>query len=143
MAIGQLIDACIEVFADHESAILDGSFDQALADLSRYSNSLREISRVSVERIYHARHVVEIEASGHQILPGLLEEFTEAGASMLSGNSSRKHKNLSLLLPREIASGIKPGIEPYDTLRTIIDFVSGMTDRHELYFNRKMKGISL
>src|SRR5690606_17796994 len=102
MAIGQLIDACIEVFADHESAILDGSFDQALADLSRYSNSLREISRVSVERIYHARHVVEIEASGHQILPGLLEEFTEAGASMLSGNSSRKHKNLSLLLPREI-----------------------------------------
>jgi len=143
MAIGQLIDACIEVFADHESAILDGSFDQALADLSRYSNSLREISRVSVERIYHARHVVEIEASGHQILPGLLEEFTEAGASMLSGNSSRKHKNLSLLLPREIASGIKPGIEPYDMLRTIIDFVSGMTDRHALSLYRKIKGISL
>lgn len=143
MAIGQLIDACIEVFADHESAILDGSFDQALADLSRYSNSLREIRRVSVERIYHARHVVEIEASGHQILPGLLEEFTEAGASMLSGNSSRKHKNLSLLLPREIASGIKPGIEPYDMLRTIIDFVSGMTDRHALSLYRKIKGISL
>jgi dGTPase len=88
--------------------------------------------------------VVEIEASGHQILPGLLEEFTQTGLHLMRGQASRKYHNLSLLLPGEIASSIRSGPnDVYDMLRDIIDFISGLTDRHALSLYRKIKGISL
>ena len=88
--------------------------------------------------------MVEIEASGHQILPGLLEEFTAAGYHLIHNIPSRKYTNLRLLLPAEIASSIaaKPG-DVYHMLRHVIDFISGLTDRHALSLYRKIKGISL
>lgn len=144
MAIGEIIEATTEVFLAREQELLDGKFDQALTDLCVFHDPLREISRVSIERIYHAKHVVEIEASGHQILPGLLEEFTETGMHLIEKKQSRKYKNLSLILPVEIASSIaaKPG-DYYHMLRCMIDFISGLTDRHALSLYRKIKGISL
>ena len=144
LAIGELIDACIEVFLSHEKGLLDGSFDQALTDLCVFHDSLSQISKVSIARIYHAKHVVEIEASGHQILPGLLEEFTEAGVHIISNKHSRKYNNLRLLLPPDIASSIsaRPA-DVYQMLRSVTDFISGLTDRHALSLYRRIKGISL
>ncbi len=144
LAIGELIEAVTEVFLAHETEILKGTFDQALTDLSLFSPTLKEISKVSIGKIYHARHVVEIEAAGHQILPGLLEEFSKAGTHLLLNQPSRKYNNLRLLLPGEIATSIaaRPG-NYYHMLRNIIDFVSGLTDRHALSLYRKIKGISL
>ena len=144
MAIGELIDASTEVFLSHEEALLDGTFDQALTDLCVFRDALRQISKVSVQKIYHAKHVVEIEATGHQVLPGLMEEFTQTGLHIIQGKHSRKYNNLRLLLPFDIAQSIgeKPG-NIYDMLRSITDFVSGLTDRHALSLYRKIKGISL
>jgi dGTPase len=144
MAIGELIDASTEVFLSHDKDLLEGSFDQALTDLCIYRDSLKNISQVSVEKIYHARTVVEIEASGHQILPGLLEEFTQTGMHVMAGKVSRKYGNLLLLLPSEMVSSIKSRPDDcYHMLRSIIDFTSGLTDRHALSLYRKIKGISL
>lgn len=144
MAIGELIEATTEIFLAHENKILDGSFDHALTELCDFQDSLRKISDASIEKIYHAKHVVEIEASGHQVLPGLLEEFTQTGVHLISRKISRKYGNLLLLLPPEMISLIQ--VKPDDTyhmLRCIIDFVSGLTDRHALSLYRKIKGISL
>jgi dGTPase len=74
----------------------------------------------------------------------LLEEFTQAGIHLMQGKASRKYNNLSLLLPPETASTIK--VQPdniYRMLREVIDFISGLTDRHALSLYRKIKGISL
>lgn len=142
LAIGELIEASAEVFLSHEEGLLNGSFDRALTDLCAYQGTLKEISNVSIEKIYHAKHVVEIEASGHQVLPGLLEEFTETGVHLIRERSSRKYNNLRLLLPIEIVTAIKARSgEPYQMLRGIIDFISGLTDRHALSLYRKIKGI--
>lgn len=144
MAIGELIEASTEVFLSEEEHLLDGSFDQALTDLCIFRDALMKITEVSVEKIYHAKHVVEIEASGHQVLPGLLEEFTQTGLHIIHGKASRKYNNLRLMLPVDIASAIEAGPgEPYGMLRSIIDFVSGLTDRHALSLYRKIKGMSL
>ena len=144
MAIGELIEASTEVFLSHEEGLLAGTFDQAITDLCQFRDALKEISRVSIEKIYHAKHVVEIEASGHQILPGLLEEFTQAGVHLMEGKASRKYNNLRLLLPADIVASMKMKTDdPYHMLRNIIDFVSGLTDRHALVLYRKIKGISL
>ena len=144
LAIGELIEASTEVFLSNEEALLRGTFDQALTDLCVFAGALNEISKVSVKKIYHAKHVVEIEAAGHQVLPGLLEEFTETGLRIVRGQRSRKYDNLRLLLPLEIAQSIEgqPG-SVYHMLRCITDFVSGLTDRHALSLYRKIKGISL
>jgi dGTPase len=144
LAIGELIDACTEVFLSQEQAMLDGTFDQALTDLCVFSESLTQISKLSIEKIYHAKHVVEIEASGHQVLPGLLEEFAETGMHIIGQKHSRKYNNLRLLLPLDLAASIesKPG-DVYHMLRNVIDFISGLTDRHALSLYRKVKGISL
>ena len=84
LAIGDLMDECSTLFLDEEAAILSGNFDQALADHCPSKSGLKEIIKVSIERIYQARQVVEIEAAGHEVLPGLLEEFTTAGEYLMS-----------------------------------------------------------
>jgi len=144
LAIGDLMDECATLFLDHEEDILNGTFDKALADECFSENALKAIINVSSEKIYRARKVVEIEAAGHEILPGLLEEFIKAGISVLENKTSRKYSNLSKLLPVETEHDIK--LNPtnhYLMLRHIIDFISGLTDRHALSLYRKIKGISL
>lgn len=144
MSIGELIDSCTDVFLAHEREILDGSFDQALTDLCEFRDALKTISDVSIQKIYRAKHVVQIEASGHQVLPGLLEEFCRTGEHLLSKGRSRKYDNLKLLLPEEIVSSINNQPDSYyHMLRNILDFVSGLTDKHALSLFRKIKGMSL
>lgn len=143
MAIGELIDACTSVFLDNEPGILSGDFDSALTDLGPHREALKVISKQSVEKIYRARQVVEIEAAGHEVLPGLLDEFLTAGAGIKSGTPSRKYQNLALLLPFEIRQGVLQSTDRYGVYRQIIDFVSGLTDKHALNLYRKIKGMQL
>jgi len=144
MAIGELIEAVTQVFLDHEQSMLDGEFDQALMDLCEFSKSIRTIGEVSSKKIYHARNVVEIEAAGHEVLPGLLHEFIQAAIQLAHGGRSRKYQNLGMLLPEETRGEIlKHPDNPYHLLRQCIDFISGMTDRHAISMYRKIKGISL
>jgi len=144
LAIGELIEACTTIFLDHEQAIVDGEFDQALTELCEFKNALKKISEVSIQKIYRARQVVEIEAAGHEVLPGLLLEFTQAGVHLMQNVKSRKYQNLILLLPEEIHEAIlQAPNDYYSMLRYTIDFISGLTDRHALSLYRKIKGISL
>jgi len=143
LAIGDLMDECSSLFLDYEHGILDGKFDQALADNCPSKQGLKEIIKVSVEKIYRARQVVEIEAAGHEVLPGLLEEFTKAGFYLMNNTKSRKYNNLQQLLPSDIRLAIQSNPTVYNMLRQILDFVSGLTDRHALSLYRKIKGISI
>jgi len=144
LAIGDLMDECATLFLDHDGDILRGKFDQALADHCISKNGLKEIITVSVERIYHAREVVEIEATGHEVLPGLLSEFTTAGLYLMNNEKSRKYQNLQLLIPEENRAAILNNSgNTYEMLRQVLDFISGLTDRHALSLYRKIKGISL
>ncbi len=144
LAIADLMDECSALFLDHEKDILNGSFDQALCDECPANDSLKQIIKISIEKIYRARSVVEIEAAGHEVIPGLLDEFTQAGVHMMEQKISRKYGNLQKLLPAEITANVKsnPG-NYYLMLRDIVDFISGMTDRHAISLYRKIKGMSL
>ncbi len=144
MTINELIEACIKIFLDHENEMLEGKFDQALTDLGSFKDALKKISEISVKKIYRARNVVEIEASGHEVLPGLLQEFTQASVHFAQKLKSKKYQNLALLLPEETRSALlQHSDNTYLLLRQTIDFVSGLTDRHALSLYRKIKGISL
>ncbi|MEQ8574832.1 MAG: dGTPase, partial [Fulvivirga sp.] len=84
-------------------------------------------------------------AAGFEVLPGLLEAFTQASVD-LSQNDKASIKNQSLLrlMPPEAILDIKQNKgNSYSVLMSCIDFVSGMTDRHAISLFRKIKGISL
>lgn len=143
LAIGDLMNECAALFLDHENDILNGTFDTALGDVCPSRKALSQIIDISVEKIYRSRKVVEIEAAGHEVLPGLLEEFTKVGVHMIENKSSRKYSNLQKLLPVEIETAIVPAGDYYTMLRNVIDFVSGLTDRHAISLYRKIKGMTL
>ena len=142
MSIGELIDACTTIFLANEKEIIAGKFDHALIDLCEFKGALKKISEVSIQKIYRARQVVEIEASGHEVLPGLLREFVTAAGLLGKKEQSRKYSNLGLLFPTEISKAIEQSQTEYGVLRYVIDFISGLTDRHALSLYRKIKGIS-
>ena len=144
LVIGKLVDECTALFLDQEQAILNGTFDFALTDVCNSKKALDNISKVSIEKIYHSKNVVEIEASGHEVLPGLLQEFILAGFHLIDKGQSRKYENLSLLFPEEVRWAIlQDPSNTYSVLRQVIDFVSGLTDRHALSLFRRIKGIAL
>jgi dGTPase len=144
LAIGDLMQECSSLFLENETSVLDGTFDQALADHCASKDGLKQIIKVSVDSIYRARQVVEIEAAGHEVLPGLLNEFAQAGHHLLLKKKSGKYNNLQLLIPPDIRGYIgQSDASVYTMLRAILDFVSGLTDRHALGLYRKIKGISL
>ena len=145
MTIGLLIDQCAESFLDNEMAILEGEFDTALTDRIKASNALNEISVLSIDKIYRSRVVTEIEAAGFEVLPGLLHEFAAAAWSRnFNANHSQKHKAILRLLPADtMADIISAGDNTYYILRAVLDFVSGLTDKHALNMYRQIKGTSL
>jgi len=144
LTINKLVDECTSLFLDEEKNILEGKFDFALTDMISSKDALNAISKISREKIYRAKSVVEIEASGHAVLPGLLEEFVTLGQFLQKGKLSRKHENLFYLLPDEIQFELTQQKDnTYQMLRTVVDFVSGLTDRHALSLYRRVKGVSL
>lgn len=146
VSISILIDQCAEVFLDHEQEILSGNFDQALTDYISSKDVLKEIIDISIKKLYRSRMVLEIEAGGFEVLGGLLEAFTGASFNRITqGNqTSKKHLSVFALLPDDIKKSIESGEGSiYYMLRQILDFVSGLTDRHAVGLYRKLKGISL
>lgn len=143
LVIGKLVDECTAIFLEEEQNILNGKFDFALTDVCPSKAALEDITKISIEKIYRSRNVVEIEASGHEVLPGLLSEFITTGFHLINKNHSRKYSNLALLLPEQVRWSIQQDPTPYAVLRHIIDFVSGLTDRHALSLFRKIRGVSL
>lgn len=139
LAIGDLMDECSTLFLDSEREILEGKFNNALADVCPSAKALKNIITISVEKIYRSRNVVEIEASGHQVLPGLLEEFLTAGLNLYENKKSRKYDNLVLLLPEDILQNIKQAADHYTAARYVVDFVSGLTDRYAISLYKKIK----
>lgn len=143
LAIADLMEECTALFLDNEADILSGRFDKALCDECASSKALKQIIKVSIDNIYCARSVVEVEAAGHEVLPGLLEEFSTTGLHLMEGKASRKYANLTKLLPPEVVNAIQDCGDLYLMLRNVVDFVSGLTDRHAISLYRKIKGMSL
>jgi dGTPase len=145
VSIGILIDQCAHVFLEHQPQILDGTFDKALIDLIPARETLGAIISISIEKLYQSDLVLEIEAGGFEVLGGLLELYANACYHYQFEKSLLSKKELSIfrLLPENTRMSIAEETSVYGMLRHILDFVSGLTDRHAVSIYRKLKGISL
>ena len=145
LAIGELIRECVEVFTKYEESMCKGNFDKALTDIIPSAKFLQKITDVSVQKIYRSRIVLEKEAAGFQVLEGLLEVFSKALYHQFYDpeNFSGQDKSILRLLPEDFPlKGWGAEVNPYPLIRTLVDFISGMTDKYALNLYRRVKGIS-
>jgi len=141
MVINQLVQECSDIFCAHEKDILEGKFDRPLSDLITSASYTDEIASFSFRHIYNSQHVLEIQAAGFEVLPGLLSYFLEAVED--HQRNGKKCSGRSLNTVRMLPETIVSETNAYLRTRMIIDYISGMTDRHAVNFYRKIKGISL
>lgn len=140
LAINQLVNECCELFLDSEEDLLSADFDISLTNEIKSKEYLAEISRVSIEKIYRSRKVVETEVVGFEVLPGLLEMAGEAILNRaIDKPLSGRQKTILRLFP-EIQNS---EVSTYDTILTLLDSISGMTDTNAISFYRKLRGIDL
>ncbi|MBO3698875.1 deoxyguanosinetriphosphate triphosphohydrolase [Roseivirga sp. E12] len=141
MSIGELIKQSVEHFLANEEGILSGDYDISLTDDIRATSALEEIKNVSVQKIYRAQHVVEIEAAGFNVLNGLLESFVPA--VLTKTKMSKKQSVAFRLLPEDLKAEIEASDDQYTALRALLDYISGLTDSNAMSLYRKLMGISL
>lgn len=144
MVISKLIEECVELFNDNENNLLNGKYDKALADEIPSSEHLKNIIDVSVQDIYRSERVVEKEAAGYEILPGLTSLLMEAIlASHQDKKISSRHRTYFNILPSDLRFEIEHLKEIYPKIRSGLDYISGLTDRNALLLYRKIKGMSI
>lgn len=138
-AINTLINGCAFVFARYQDEFLAGTFDKALMDAlePEIVEQMKRISDISVERIYNAPSVVQIEIAGYKVMNALLEEFVPA---YLKTNKTLFDKKLVAMIPPQFYTDSE---DAYTKIRSVLDFVSGMTDIYAVDLYRKIKGIAI
>ncbi|MCH5599803.1 deoxyguanosinetriphosphate triphosphohydrolase [Niabella ginsengisoli] len=140
-AIGVLISKCSEVFWQHRDTILLGTFNKSLTDaIPDMQEALEKIKQVSVEKIYNAKKVIELEIAGFRIMSGLVEDFVTAALTP-KPERDKEHKKLLALLPQQFV--FDEAGTPYEKVMRILDFISGMTDVYALKLYRKLRGIDV
>ncbi|HET9626551.1 MAG TPA: dNTP triphosphohydrolase [Kofleriaceae bacterium] len=139
LAIGKLIEQCVEVFLAHEAAILAGTYGVSLADEIPDAPRLKALRDLAFRNCYRAPEVLEIELAGYEALGGLLATFVPAASAPEGSLGDKDKKTLALLAGR----GVKLAGSPYERVLRVTDYVSGMTDRHALATFRRLTGITI
>ena len=140
-AISELVNELADLFIEKEENILSGKLEEDLLSMIPRKEFLKTITKVSVNKIYRTRSVVEREVAGYEVLGGLLETFISAYNEAYEGNLSPKNRAIINLLPNRITNNTPDDL--YLRLMRVIDFVSGMTDSFAVSLFRKIRGISL
>ncbi len=137
--IGLLIGKCFEIFWENHDLILAGDFEGDLMDKmpNPYAEAMAAVKAYSVNHIYNAQSVNEVELAGYNVIDGLLEEFIPA---ILEPGSSPYLQKVRQLFPEQFSTDSN---EPYDQVLSVLDYVSGMTDTYALNLFRRIKGIDL
>ena len=137
-AIGTLERECVRTFVEHEPEILDGTFTGSLIEhiSPDVYEAYRRCQKISVQKIYRSKDVLDIELAGYRIISQLIDLFTEA--------VMHPEKEYSKLLLARVSSQYEVDApEPYTRIMAVLDYLSGMTDVFALDLYRKINGESL
>lgn len=136
--IGLLIRECTRVFLEHEHEILAGTFEGALIRhiAGKPAEAYEYCAKVSLDKIYRSRDVLDIELAGFRIISTLLELMIDAVTS--------PEKAYSKLLINRVSEQYRINSPVlYERIQAVLDYISGMTDVFALDLYRKINGNSL
>ena len=136
--IGKLEHECVLAFANNERQILDGKFEGCLIDhISPVQReAYRHCSRVSFQRIYQSKPVLDVELGGYKIMETLMKTMVDAAVNPQRFQSQQ--------LIKRVSSQYDIQSEDLETrIMAVLDYISGMTDVYALDVYQKICGISL
>ena len=133
-AIGTLVEAAVQVFMDHEDAILVGQGPKDLVGPSECAHTMDEIGAVATERCYRAESVVKREVAGYGVIDRLLTAFCDAYFPRTACNQPR------FVHLHRLIGAAQEGETTYERLMQITDYISGMTDRYAVRLDREIGG---
>lgn len=136
-AINSLVCQVVEEFVSNLEQLLEGTYDSSLTDGIESAQDLTEVSEVSKKFIYSHDTILQIEAAGFQVIPGLLDMFLSALRSPERSSS----KKILELLPDEYVWDFN--MSPYDAIMGITTYVAGMTDTFAVELYRNLRGVQL
>jgi len=138
LAIGTLIDEAADIFMKHEDAILNGEFDCALLDKSKYEAQIKDIIKISIEKIYQSAEVIDKEVAGYGVINTLLSTYTKAVNNTFEGTASNYDKLILKSLPKTLDV---ESITLYKRLSSVCFYVSLLSDSKAILEYKKIKGI--
>ena len=137
LAIGVLINEAVAIFLENEEAILNGTFNKSLLDKCKYEAQINDIIKISVDKIYQSKEVVEKEVAGYRIIADLLHVFVTALNNKFDGNQSNFDKLVLNLLPKEYHSETS---NLYHRIMQVCSYVSRMSDGYAIRMHKKLTG---
>ncbi len=141
LAINTLITEAAEIFLKNEEAILKGEFHESLFDKSSYEAQIKDIIKISVEKIYQSEEVVSKEIAGYRMLSYLLDIYTKALLPENKGGDSNFTKLVLKSVPQ--LKHLQESDSTYEKLIGICSYTASLTDGMTVSSFKKYKGQSL
>jgi len=140
LAIGNLINEAVHVFLANEEAILSGDYHISLLDKCKYEAQINDIIKISVNKIYRSKEVVEKEISGYRILADLLDVFINAVNNSYQGKASSYDQLILEILPEKYQV---LNDEVYQRILAVCNFIASMSDGAAILLHKKINGVVL
>ena len=140
LAIGNLIQEAARIFIENEETILAGKFMHSLLEKCRYEAQINDIIKLSVDKIYQSKEVVEKEIAGYRVIADLLEVFIQAVNNTHLHEASNYDKLILMLLPDRYKH-INEDL--YKRLLGICNLIANFSDSYAILLHKKIKGIDL
>lgn len=138
--IGLMIEKISAIFRAHEEELLNGTLEKDLLKCLPESDRklINRINEFSVKHVYNYKAVIEIEIAGYNVIGGLLKEFVQAVLHPQLTKSGKLIKLVSAQFP--VTQDRK---DVYPNIRSLVDFIAGMTDLYAIDIYRKITGITI
>ena len=135
-----LLEEAVSRFQRGYSQIMDGTYRGGLLDNCGLSSHIEKIRGAAQEFLHYGGEKGLADAEAIHILPALLSKFAGPLDRLLSMQGDRRNLSKSdrimvELLPSDNIDMSTFGSDAYDTLKVLVDVVTGMTDghAHEIY----------
>ncbi|WP_117879983.1 deoxyguanosinetriphosphate triphosphohydrolase [Aureibaculum luteum] len=138
LAIGNLINEAAAVFLENEAKILAGKYQISLLEKCKYEAQINDIIKISINKIYRSKEVIEKEISGYKVLADLLDVFINAVNNTFEQKPSSYDNLIMNLLPVKYQN-LDTNI--YDRILSVCSFIASMSDGAAILLHKKIKGV--
>ena len=138
LSINTLINEAVQIFIENEDDILSGNFHVSLLKKSKYKPQISDIIKISVEKIYESKEVIEKEVAGYNIINKLLDTFISSVNRFYEGNQTSYDDLILKLLPSTTNLNHD---NLYSRLLEICHYVASLSDRKALNVYNKITGV--
>ena len=138
LSINTLINEAVGIFIENEDDILNGKFNVALLKKSKFKPQIADIIKISIEKIYESKEVIEKEVAGYNIINKLLDTFISSVNRNYEGSQSSYDDLIIKLLPSTTNLNHD---NLYSRLLEICHYVASLSDRKALNVYNKITGV--